>query len=372
MNKDHINELLRRYDEALTTDQEERELAEFFGSTDEIPEEWAGYAALFKALGSADSLFTDEELDGFMLKPKEEKPRKTWLWAAAIAALIVAGAGFIRLNQLTKENAELIAEIEPTSTEIREKTASESPIFTQNTAEKPNHSTSARKIIAKTEKQDEKTDAKAKEKIEVSGSVISAEDGEPVYGAIIRVEGTKIVTVTDKDGNFRVKCPKGSLLQVSFIGMLPVVVEAQPSLRLALAPDNSALDKIIVTGYGRQKKSEYTGSIRIRGTSSPTTDYEGILVLINGEECSDCLFYLLKNDTDEDINNKLLKPRGLILDSINSINIWKDDDAVEEYRKKFGDWVKAVIEIKARPIDPKTENQPDSLNSQICKTNPQE
>ena len=84
------------------------------------------------------------------------------------------------------------------------------------------------------------------------------------------------------------------------------------------------------------------------------------------------LFYLLKNDTDEDINNKLLKPRGLILDSINSINIWKDDDAVEEYRKKFGDWVKAVIEIKARPIDPKTENQPDSLNSQICKTNPQE
>ena len=48
-NRNDINELLRRYDEALTTDAEERQLAEFFRSTDDIPDEWADYAAMFRA-----------------------------------------------------------------------------------------------------------------------------------------------------------------------------------------------------------------------------------------------------------------------------------------------------------------------------------
>ena len=360
-NRNDINELLRRYDEALTTDAEERQLAEFFRSTDDIPDEWADYAAMFKALDATESLFSDEEKDRLMAQPKDEKRRKTWLWAAAIAALaVMTGASLLRLNQLTKENAELIAEIEPKATEIHQKTASEGSIFAQKIAQKPNDSISTQKATAKVEKEIEEKGDEKKEIIEVSGNVFSLTDKEPVVGATVMVVGTKIGAATDVNGNFSLRCPKGSLLKIFYVGMYPTVVEAQPSLNIALAPDDSALDEIIVVGYGTSKKSENTGSIRIRGTSAPTDDYEDILVLINGEECSDFPFYLLKNGTDEDIKNELLKPKGLIIDSI---SVWKADAVAEKYRKKYGDWVKAVIEIKAHPINSKEENQPDSLNS---------
>jgi|GEM_PF-1522567 len=348
-NRNDINELLRRYDEALTTDAEERQLAEFFRSTDDIPDEWADYAAMFRAFDATESLFSDEEKDRLMAQPKDEKRRKTWLWAAAIAALaVMTGAGLLRLNQLTKENAELIAEIEPKATEIHQKTASEGSIFAQKIAQKPNDSISTQKATAKVEKEIEEKGDEKKEIIEVSGNVFSLTDKEPVVGATVMVVGTKIGAATDVNGNFSLRCPKGSLLKIFFVGMYPTVVEAQPSLNIALAPDDSALDEIIVVGYGTSKKSEYTGSIRIRGTSAPTTDHEDILVLINGEECSDFPFYLLKNGTDEDIKNELLKPKGLIIDSI---SVWKADAVDEKYRNKYA----IVIEITAHPIDQEGE-----------------
>ena len=37
---------------------------------------------------------------------------------------------------------------------------------------------------------------------QVSGTVVSAEDGEPIIGASIKVAGTNTGTVTDVDGKF--------------------------------------------------------------------------------------------------------------------------------------------------------------------------
>lgn len=344
-NRNDINELLRRYDEALTTDAEERQLAEFFRSTDDIPDEWADYAAMFRAFDTTESLFSDEEKDRLMAQPKDEKRRKTWLWAAAIAALaVMTGAGLLRLNQLTKENAELIAEIEPKATEIHQKTASEGSIFAQKIAQKPNDSNSTQKATAKVEKEIEEKGDEKKEIIEVSGNVVSVEDGEPVVGATVIVVGTKIGAATDVNGNFSLQCPKNAHLQISFIGMEPVVIEAQANLLIALAPDDSALDEIIVVGYGKQKKSEETGSIRIRGTSAPTDD-NGILVLINGEEWND--FFDWKIGTIDELK-EILKKQNLIYEDL---SIMKADAVAEKYRKKYA----IVIEITAHPIDQEGE-----------------
>ena len=344
-NRNDINELLRRYDEALTTDAEERQLAEFFRSTNDIPDEWADYAAMFRALDATESLFSDEEKDRLMAQPKDEKRRKTWLWAAAIAALaVMTGAGLLRLNQLTKENAELIAEIEPKATESHQKTASEGSIFAQKIAQKPNDSISTQKATAKVEKEIEEKGDEKKEIIEVSGNVFSLTDKEPVVGATVIVVGTKIGAATDVNGNFSLRCPKGSLLKIFFVGMYPTVVEAQPSLNIALAPDDSALDEIIVVGYGTSKKSEYTGSIRIRGTSAPTDD-NGILVLINGEEWND--FFDWKNGTIDELK-EILKKQNLIYEDL---SIMKADAVAEKYREKYA----IVIEITAHPIDQEGE-----------------
>lgn len=348
MNRNKINELLRRYDEALTTDAEERELAEFFRSATDIPDEWADYAVLFNALDTTDSLFSDEEV---AVAPKTARivAHKKWLWAAAVAALVVvAGGGLLRLNQLTKENAELIAEIEPKATEIHQKTASEGSIFAQKIAQKPNDSISTQKATAKVEKEIEEKGDEKKEIIEVSGNVFSLTDKEPVVGATVMVVGTKIGAATDVNGNFSLQCQKGSLLKIFFVGMYPTVVEAQPSLNIALAPDDSALDEIIVVGYGTSKKSENTGSIRIRGTSAPTDD-NGILVLINGEEWND--FFDWKIGTIDELK-EILKKQNLIYEDL---SIMKADAVAEKYRQKFGDWVKIVIEIMVHPIDQEGE-----------------
>jgi len=344
-NRNDINELLRRYDEALTTDAEERQLAEFFRSTDDIPDEWDDYAAMFKALDATESLFSDEEKDRLMAQPKDEKRRKTWLWAAAIAALaVMTGAGLLRLNQLTKENAELIAEIEPKATEIHQETASESSIFAQKIAQKPNDSISTQKATAKVEKEIEEKGDEKKEIIEVSGNVFSLTDKEPVVGATVMVVGTKIGAATDVNGNFSLRCQKGSLLKIFFVGMYPTVVEAQPSLNIALAPDDSARDEIIVVGYGTSKKSEYTGSIKIQGTSSQTDD-NGILVLINGEEWND--FFDWKIGTIDELK-EILKKQNLIYEDL---SIMKADAVAEKYREKYA----IVIEITAHPIDQEGE-----------------
>ena len=54
---------------------------------------------------------------------------------------------------------------------------------------------------------------------QVSGKVTSAEDGEPVIGASIKVVGTKTGAVTDIEGNFSLNVPAGAKLEVTYLGM---------------------------------------------------------------------------------------------------------------------------------------------------------
>lgn len=50
---------------------------------------------------------------------------------------------------------------------------------------------------------------------EVSGVVVSQEDGEPVIGATIMVKGTSTGSVTDIDGKFSFKARARTLLSLS-------------------------------------------------------------------------------------------------------------------------------------------------------------
>ena len=47
----------------------------------------------------------------------------------------------------------------------------------------------------------------------VTGTVISAEDNEPVIGASIIVQGQKSGTVTDANGHFTISVPSGRIVQ---------------------------------------------------------------------------------------------------------------------------------------------------------------
>ena len=95
---------------------------------------------------------------------------------------------------------------------------------------------------------------------QVSGTVVSGEDGEPIIGASIKVLGTNTGTVTDTDGKFSLSVPAGSRLEISYIGMQSKTVKAGPNMKVTLEGDNKTLDEVMVVAYGTQKKSAFTGS----------------------------------------------------------------------------------------------------------------
>ena len=92
---------------------------------------------------------------------------------------------------------------------------------------------------------------------QVSGTVVSAEDGEPIIGASIKVEGTNTGTVTDIDGNFSLVLPAGKhTVKVSYIGMQDQTITLKAgNNKISLTSDAKNLDEVVVTAMGitRQK-----------------------------------------------------------------------------------------------------------------------
>ena len=93
---------------------------------------------------------------------------------------------------------------------------------------------------------------------DIKGTVVD-QNGEPIIGASVRVEGQKGGVITDLDGNYVIKAPKGAKITVSYIGYVPQTVTAGG--RVQLKEDAQNLDELVVVGYGVQKKAHLTGSV---------------------------------------------------------------------------------------------------------------
>ena len=123
---------------------------------------------------------------------------------------------------------------------------------------------------------------------QVTGTVVSGEDGEPIVGASVKVSGTKMGTITDVDGKFALNVPEGTKLVVTYLGMLPKTVNASVSgaMKIKLDPDNKVLDEVVVTAMGitREKKALGYASqvldakdLNTSGTSSLASAMQGKL-----------------------------------------------------------------------------------------------
>lgn len=92
---------------------------------------------------------------------------------------------------------------------------------------------------------------------QISGGIVSEEDGGPLVGASIMVVGTKSGTVTDVNGRFVLNVKEGTELKISCLGMKPKIVKAKANLNIVLEPDENMLTDVVVTAMGisRQKKA---------------------------------------------------------------------------------------------------------------------
>ena len=91
---------------------------------------------------------------------------------------------------------------------------------------------------------------------QITGSV-SDDNGIPLPGASVVIQGSSSGTTTDFDGNFSIETSQGSTLVISYVGYesQQIVVGSSP-INVQLTSDN-ALDEVVVTALGltREKKS---------------------------------------------------------------------------------------------------------------------
>ncbi|MBI1770166.1 MAG: TonB family protein [Bacteroidetes bacterium] len=87
----------------------------------------------------------------------------------------------------------------------------------------------------------------------ISGKVISAEDGQPLSGVNVVIEGTAQGTVTDSNGNFTLQIPnENQRLAFSFIGLQTkeIEVKGKDKMDVEMNADVTQLSEVVVTGLG--------------------------------------------------------------------------------------------------------------------------
>ena len=93
----------------------------------------------------------------------------------------------------------------------------------------------------------------------VTGTVISQDDGQPIIGASVVVQGTKTGVVTDVNGKFTLNVPAGKKITVSYIGMESQTVAAKPGMRVVLR-NGAEIDEVVVTGMQKTDRRLFTGA----------------------------------------------------------------------------------------------------------------
>ena len=97
---------------------------------------------------------------------------------------------------------------------------------------------------------------------EIGGNVVDA-TGEPVIGATVMEKGTSNGTVTDFDGNFKLKVAAGKTLTFSYIGYQTQELPAADGMKVTMQDDALALNEVVVTGYTTQRKADLTGAVSV-------------------------------------------------------------------------------------------------------------
>jgi TonB-linked SusC/RagA family outer membrane protein len=119
----------------------------------------------------------------------------------------------------------------------------------------------------------------------VTGKVTD-DKAAPLQGVNIVQQNTSNGTYTAADGSFSLKLSAGSsVLEISMVGFTKQTVTFDGSpLNISLVQASTALDEVIVVGYGTQKKSTLTGAVSsVKGTELAKTQAVDIGTALQGQ-----------------------------------------------------------------------------------------
>ncbi|MCH7413497.1 TonB-dependent receptor [Belliella sp. R4-6] len=98
---------------------------------------------------------------------------------------------------------------------------------------------------------------------QISGTIISGEDNEPLPGVNVIVKGTTRGAISDLDGRYAIQADANETLVFSFVGFVSqeLAVGNNSIINLTLAPDAKVLGEVVVVGYGSTTKGDLTGNV---------------------------------------------------------------------------------------------------------------
>jgi TonB-linked SusC/RagA family outer membrane protein len=98
----------------------------------------------------------------------------------------------------------------------------------------------------------------------IKGVVRDSKTNEPLIGVTVLVQGEKVGTITNVNGEYSISLSqKNASIVFSYIGYVRVITKAgnSPIMNIQMSEDNKSLNEVVVVGYGTQKKATITGSV---------------------------------------------------------------------------------------------------------------
>lgn len=93
------------------------------------------------------------------------------------------------------------------------------------------------------------------DRIRVRGKIVD-QGGEPIIGASVQADSSKSGTITNIDGYFELQAGNNEKIRVNYVGYEAVSLPADTgkNMLIAMHENSSALDEVVVTGYGSHKQ----------------------------------------------------------------------------------------------------------------------
>ena len=94
----------------------------------------------------------------------------------------------------------------------------------------------------------------------ISGKVLSADDGQPIIGATVKVKGASLGTITNTVGEFKISVPQEAKnLVISYVGMKTMQVQVRNNMTVTLESDALLIDEVVVTAIGIKRAQKALG-----------------------------------------------------------------------------------------------------------------
>ncbi len=207
----------------------------------------------------------------------------------------------------------------------------------------------------------------------IKGTVTDDADVPLIGVNIVKKGANNVGTITDVNGGFEIAAAGGDTLIFSYIGFTTteVPVAGRSVLDITLENDQTALDEVIVVGYGTQKQGSVTGAVSSIGsdviTALPVSNFAdaiqgrlpGVLVTNNGGPGEEPIVRIRGIGSITFASNPLYVvdgfPVGGLADfdnhDIESISVLKDASAASIYGSRAANGVVIVTTKRGQRSD---------------------